>query len=144
MTPLSTLTPLKRAATLPAGLLLELSFGLHDFAVVVVSAVISYTINLILLVSLVFSNVKILLKFVDLNYKNATFPLQRKESNHAKKKKKPTPQTANLSYVGFSLILTPCPCGVPRYSHGLQQQRRTYLPGASQTLGFSLSTQQPE
>ena len=88
MTPLSTLTPLKRAATLPAGLLLELSFGLHDFAVVVVSAVISYTINLILLVSLVFSNVKILLKFVDLNYKNATFPLQRKESNHAKKKKK--------------------------------------------------------
>jgi len=40
---------MKRAATLPAGLLLELSFGLHDFAVVVVSAVISYTINLICL-----------------------------------------------------------------------------------------------
>lgn len=144
MTPLSTLTPLKRAVPLPAGLLLEFSFGLHDFAVVVVPAVISYTINLILLVSLVFSNVKILLKFVDLNCKNTTFPLQRKDSNRAKKKKKPTPQTADLSYVEFSLILTPRPCGVPRYSHGLEQQRHTYLPGASQTLGFSLSTQQPE
>ena len=73
--------------------------------------------------------------------KGKNLTMQKKKK---KKKKKPTPQTANLSYVGFSLILTPCPCGVPRYSHGLQQQRRTYLPGASQTLGFSLSTQQPE
>lgn len=122
---------------MPISLLLEFSFGLSVF--VVVTAVISYAINLTSLVSLVFSNVKILLRFADLNYKKNTFLLQRKESNHPEEL---NPQTANLSYTGFNLILTPRPL-VPHLPW-TASQLPTYVPGALGSLGFLFSTQQPE